>query len=121
MTSIEHAELLNELIIEIDTLSFDLRMLLARYVAERLSAMEGRSLDAALTLPVYESDNCHTLSAVGISLEEDTSTIVIQLTEGDHIFWDDLSIGAQDVVVQEIHHQYIASRLMGQRDEIEKH
>lgn len=112
-----NTDLLDELTIEIDTISFDLRLLLARYVAERLLQEKERSLAINLSVFILEEDTCRTLAGKMIYIDSESSAIFIQLESGENVPWDDLSVSAQDVIVREIHHNLIASRLLHERND----
>lgn len=109
----ERVDTLDELTVEMDELSFELRIVMSRYISEVLSRQEGRLLTLDLYFPCIEEESCVMGKGRAIGLDPESGTIIISLEGGTSMAWDDLSVTGQDVIVRQVHHEMVTRRFIG--------
>ena len=101
----------DELIVDIETRTYDLQVRIAAYVTRMLRINEGLT-ELDLCIPFIFDETCEMYRAVEISLEADSEVILVKVSgREDSIEWDDLDLSAQDMIVNFLHMKYTSEKI----------
>lgn len=101
-------------IIDIESMSFELNMLLAGFVFDILHCFDGYKTDISCEIPYLDPVSGLCIVTVNsLHLDNDRGVIdVIADSYSEPLMWDELSISARESVVVELNHKYKSLKLL---------
>lgn len=109
-------ERFNEMLVDIDVSMFDLQARLARFIGELLDEM--RAVRAEIHLPIahQQDDECSILHCSEIYYDAESEVFMLIVTGRDlPLPWDEISIAAQYLIVQQLFVRHVADTLYDSR------
>jgi len=105
--------------IDIEQKAFELSMLMSLFAAEIIETFNG-SVDIDFCIGHYIDNNYVSLNIERVLYNDDSIALISPALDSP-ILWDDLSISAKDIVINELHHKYKSKKLYEQISDNEKH
>jgi len=99
--------------IEIESKSFEVNMLMSGFVFEILESFNEMKCELYTELPYFDpSAGYKTIFTESMSVDIESGIILIN-AKGikNPVMWDELNIAAKEIIISELHHKYKASKV----------
>lgn len=103
----------DEKMIEIESRSYEISMLMSGFVFEILECFDGMKSEIYCEIPYDDlSSGYRTVTVESVSIDIENGVVMVE-AEGikPAIIWDELNIAAREIIIAELHHKYKASKL----------
>ena len=94
--------------IEIESKSFEIAMLMSGFVLDILENFDGMKTDVQAELPYFDPHTGYrSLTLKSVFFNPVSNLINIETEElQTSVIWDDLNVAAKEIIINELHHKY---------------
>ena len=107
----QEKDVFDEMIITIETTSFDLQLMLGHFVGGILELFEEQKVDLEVSFPIWEDGKYITCLSRDIFFDENKDLVFISLSGSESkIQWSSLTIHSMERFAAELHMKYVAQK-----------
>jgi hypothetical protein len=99
----------NDIIIETDSLFFDIQLKQGQYVADLFTGREAVSIPVRMAIPRFNGETFDTLHTEKISFDEERDLVVVTVSElAEPLSWDEIDTVYQNEIIQCLHSDFVS-------------